>query len=68
VKNKLYASGMIDEEDVELIQLTDDIECVANDIEISLLNQIDTLKNVGLEDTAYYKSLLEFSKEKNIER
>lgn len=68
VKDKLYASGMIDAEDVELIQLTDDIECVANDIEISLLNQIDTLKKVGLEDTAYYKSLLEFSKEKNIER
>ena len=68
IKTKLYPNGMIDSEDVELIRLTDDIECIANEIETSLLNQIDALKEFGLDDTTYYKSLLKFSKEKHIKR
>lgn len=68
IETKMLAQGMIDKQDLELIQMTDDLEYVAREIEISLLNQVDMLKNVGLEDTQYYKSLLEFSKEKHIER
>lgn len=66
IETKLHASGMIDSSDVELICLTDDLDSITNDIEESLLQQIRTLKEVGLGDTSYYKSLLEFSLNKNI--
>ncbi|MGD9717987.1 MAG: TIGR00730 family Rossman fold protein [Sulfurimonadaceae bacterium] len=68
IDTKLVVNGMIDKEDLEMIKMTDDLEAVVNEIEVSLLNQIDALKHVGLDDTQYYKSLLDFSKEKNIER
>jgi len=68
LKTKLYYNGMIELEDLNAIRLTDDIECVANEIEISLLKQIEVMKDVGLEDTKYYKSLLEFSQDKNIKQ
>lgn len=60
IENKLVANGLIDRDDFELIRLTDDLECVTREVEESLLNQIKVLKEVGLEDTAYYKNLLEF--------
>ncbi|MDA7818047.1 TIGR00730 family Rossman fold protein [Sulfurimonas sp.] len=65
IKTKLLSNGMIDEDDVELICLTDDLQMVVDDIEKSLLHQIKTLKEVGLGDTSYYKSLLEFTLNKN---
>ena len=68
LENKLHYNDMIDIEDLHMIHLTDDLDCVVKDIEESLLNQIDTLKEVGLEDTKYYKSLFDFSKNKNIKR
>lgn len=68
IDTKLVVNGMIDKEDLEMIKMTDDLEAVVNEIEVSLLDQIDALKHVGLDDTQYYKSLLDFSKEKNIER
>lgn len=64
VENKLVANGMIDRDDFELIRLTDDLQCVTREVEESLLNQIKVLKEVGLEDTAYYKNLLEFFENK----
>lgn len=66
LKTKLYANGMIDLDDLNAIRLTDDIECVVNEIEKSLLKQIEVVKDAGLENTQYYKSLLEFAKDKNI--
>lgn len=66
VKDKLVKNGMIDESDLELIHLTDDLECIVNKVEISLVKQIEVLKDVGLSDTAYYKSLSDFSYEKEI--
>ena len=66
LKTKLYDNGMIELEDLQSIRLTDDIECVVNEIETSLLKQIEVMKEAGLEDTKYYKSLLEFSQDKNI--
>lgn len=68
INTKLYASGMIDQEDVDMIKLTDDIECVAQDIEESLTTQMNALEDFGLDDTSYYKSLHDFSKEKNIQK
>ena len=64
IEKSLISEKMIDKEDIELIRLTDDIECVVKEIEESLLNQIKVLKEVGLDDTKYYKSLLEFSVDK----
>lgn len=60
IKSRLVVEGMIDSEDLELIRLTDDIECVVQEIEESLLKQIKYLKEVGLDNTTYYRSLLEF--------
>jgi uncharacterized protein (TIGR00730 family) len=57
IEQKLLAEGMIDKEDIEMIRVTDDLECVANEIEISLENQIQVLEDAGLEKTGYYKSL-----------
>jgi len=68
IKEKLTKTGMIDEDDVELICLTDDLNFVSSEIKKSLLEQIKMLKEVGLGHTKYYKSLLEFSLNQNIEK
>jgi uncharacterized protein (TIGR00730 family) len=67
IKNKLLSNGMIDSEDVEFIRLTDDLECIVSEINESLHEQIRLLKEVGLENTEYYKQLLEFSLNHNLE-
>lgn len=66
IKNKLLTEGMISREDFELIHLTDDLDFVKQEIEQSLLKQIEVLKEVGLEDTSYYRSLYDFSKDREI--
>ena len=66
LENKLVYNGMIDKEDLHIIRLTDDIECVANEVEESLLTQMEILEEVGLENTKYYKSLSDFKDEQNI--
>ncbi|MFK5938729.1 MAG: TIGR00730 family Rossman fold protein [Sulfurimonas sp.] len=57
VESKLLGSGMIEREDFELIHLTDDLEFICNEIEKSLVTQIQVLEDVGLKDSSYYKSL-----------
>jgi predicted Rossmann-fold nucleotide-binding protein len=49
--------GMIDEKDVRLINLTDDLDFVVQEIEKSLISQIHTMEKEGLTDTKYYKAL-----------
>ena len=66
IDNKLVANGMIDQDDVEFIRLTDDLECVVSEIEESLVKQIEVLQDVGLSDTPYYKALSNFSYDKEI--
>ena len=68
IQDKLIKHGMIDDDDFHMITLTDDLKLVANEIEESLLGQIKILKEVGLEDTKYYKGLLEFSLNKNLKK
>ena len=68
IKDKLTKNGMIDKNDVELICLSDDLKFVTSEIEKSLLKQIKMLREVGLSHTKYYKSLLEFSLNQNIEK
>jgi len=57
VESRLVRDGMIDQEDLEMIHLTDDLEFVCDAIESSLAEQIKVLEDVGLKDTNYYKSL-----------
>jgi uncharacterized protein (TIGR00730 family) len=68
IKDKLAPNGMIDEDDIEMICLTDDLKFVTSEIEKSLLEQIKMLKEVGLGHTKYYKSLLEFSLSKKLDK
>ncbi len=57
IKEKLLDQGMIDQDDVDLIHLTDDLESVVEDIGMSLKKQIAVLEDVGLKNTGYYKAL-----------
>ncbi len=60
IKNSLLKEGMIREEDIDLICLTDDVEYIASEIETSLYNQLSELKGEGLEETKYYKALSDY--------
>lgn len=64
IESKLVANGMIDADDINIIELTDDLDFVTDEIVKSLSNQIELLKDVGLEHTKYYKSLSDFQDEK----
>ena len=66
IKDKLQYNAMIDKDDITIIRLTDDLECVVNEVEDSLVKQIKILEEVGLENTKYYKSLSDFKDEQNI--
>ncbi len=57
IRTKMLAEGMIDEDDMKLLDLTDDIQYVASEIEKSLVSQIATLEKEGLDGTKYYQSL-----------
>jgi len=63
VENRLLRDGMIDKNDLELIKLTDNLECVVDEVEESLVQQIQLLEKIGLDDTSYYKSLTSLKKE-----
>lgn len=64
LENKLYVNGMITLEDLKFIRLTDDLGCVVQEIENSLIQQLQVLEEAGLKDTKYYDSLSEFNKER----
>ncbi|MBL4730128.1 MAG: TIGR00730 family Rossman fold protein [Sulfurimonas sp.] len=66
IESKLLYHNMIDLDDLNMIRLTDDLECIANEIEESLRDQLNVLKDAGLEKTRYFKSLSSFKNgEKN---
>ena len=67
MKKSLLAEGMIDKEDLELITVTEDLELIAAEIEASLREQIDELKEDGLAETSYYKRLADFFKDRKIQ-
>lgn len=62
IETKLLKNGMIEKVDLELIRLTDDIECVVKEIDVCLSTQLEVLEEVGLEETEYYKSLSSLNK------
>ena len=66
IENKMLKNNTIEKEDLELIRLTDDLECIAGEIEASIVEQIELLKDANLCDTTYYKSLANFLYDKEI--
>ena len=42
--------------DMDMICLTDDIDYIVGQIEVSLQNQMSELEDVGLEQTKYYQT------------
>ena len=60
MKDKMLAEGMITENDLKLIVLTDDLDFVVNEVEKSLVAQIATLEKEDLGNTKYYKILSSF--------
>ena len=57
IESQLLETNMINKNDFELIRLSDDLECICSEIEVSLQEQIKVLEEVGLKDSDYYKSL-----------
>ncbi len=64
MKNSLLEHDMIEEHDLDIITLTDDLDFVADEIEKSLVCQLDVLKEEGLESTTYFKLLKDFYNQK----
>ena len=62
IESRLLRDGMIDANDLKMIKLTDSLECVVNEVESSLKKQIELLKEIGLDNTNYYKSLCSLEK------
>lgn len=67
IRDKMLSEGMIDEQDVGLINLTDDLDYVVAEIEKSLIAQMATLEKEGLDDTKYYKVLSSYFSDKHEE-
>lgn len=66
IREKMLSQGMIDEQDLDLITLTDDLHFVVKEIEKSLVAQMATLEKEGLDDTKYYKVLSSYFDERPI--
>jgi len=58
IEQKLLTTDMISKDDFDLIRLNDNLEEIVTEIGASLSNQVQNLKENGLDKTAYYKSLL----------
>lgn len=66
MRERLLRDGLIEEEDIEMICLTDDKDKILKEINISMLNQLKTLKDAGLKNTKYYKNISRFIREQDI--
>ena len=64
LETKLYKHGMINKEDLEIINLTDDLDFILKEINRSVYKQIAILEDIGLNESTYYKSLSAFKKRK----
>jgi uncharacterized protein (TIGR00730 family) len=60
IEKKVYKNKMISEEDFKQIRLTDNLQLVVDEVEASIIEQINFLRDSGLEDTRYSKMLKEF--------
>lgn len=66
IEKKVLKNAMISEEDFKQIRLTDDLQHVVDELRTSIVEQINFLRDSGLEDTQYSKMLKEFSEDKDI--
>ena len=64
IEEKMILHNMIDLDDLHMMRLTDDLELVVKEVEESLLKQIEVLKEAGLSQTSYFKSLSDFYRDK----
>lgn len=64
IRDKLLGQGMITEDDVNLLDVTDDLNYVVSEIEKSLIAQMLELEQQGLDDTKYYQSLSSYFADK----
>ena len=62
IEKSLLAHKTIDESDLELFEVCDDLEIIADKIHDSLIEQIRVIKSLGLDNTSYYKSLKKLKK------
>ena len=60
LEESLVREGMIDQQDLDMITLTDDLKLIVEEIEASVVEQIGELEDEGLDSTKYYKNLSEF--------
>lgn len=67
LQEKILGEGMIDAKDMQLINLTDDLDFVVKEIEKSLVAQMATLEKEGLNDTKYYKVLSSYFENRPID-
>lgn len=68
MKKSMLVEGMIDKEDLDMITFTEDLDLIVEEVEASLAEQIDELKEDGLDETAYYKNLADFFVNRKINR
>ncbi len=66
IEECLISHGMIDVQDVKLITISDDLDYIVHEIEQSLEVQLTTLRQKGLSNTKYFKSLAKFFDERKI--
>jgi uncharacterized protein (TIGR00730 family) len=66
VKECLISHDMIDVGDANLITISDDLDYIISEIEKSLEVQLTGLKEEGLSNTRYFKSLSKFFEERKI--
>ena len=60
IETQLISNGMIEKEDLELITITDDLDRIVQEVEVSLVVQLEGLQKSGLVNTRYYKMLAKF--------
>lgn len=66
IEECLISHGMIDEQDIKLITISDDLDFIVDEIEKSLKVQLKGLKKEGLANTKYFKSLAGFFEDRDI--
>ena len=62
IENTMIDEGVISPEDLDLFVVTDDLDEVVTSICSSIEEQIQEIKSLNMENTTYYRTLLEFAR------
>jgi len=60
IRGTMLKEGVVTESDLDLFVLTDDLDEVVESIYSSITEQIEEIRSLKLENTTYYRTLLEF--------